>query len=396
MKEVGEEVPRHQESWCEPGMAQAKSPESREKKFDTREFVYRDAEGKMLGKTTVSFGESEEQWKMQAAPNEESIRCRPLVHMEFHGPKGTVRLDELVDAAVLKKRILIPEERQVLYATQPDKQNTQIIDGEVVPLRIALVPMPEAPIDLAVLLHELGHLEQENDPASGSVLNASAEVQMLRANGLAEGQTIYSVVEEITKAIPQLLLKRTPEFDAKVKAMDVLIDAGQMLREDAESIREIAVTPGAKGVSRSDLEAMYAEVGRKIQEIEVKKNRLDEEIHLKKILSLPERILERDATAKSFKKLSQIKKKTGMDVFAKHAAAAETTVGLPNEYGGEPESCADSVEDGLPQKDGSRQTIVETRRVMKGYLASYGAEKNPLRALKQELPPLFDANRTRE
>lgn len=281
--------------------------ESREQ-TETRQYEYKDAEGKCIARVEVRVFAERQEKRTAMWTRVESQRLASLI---LTNPEDGRSFDLVAECNPHEAEIWVTVERTGNYhATRGGDE--------------ALVPPPESPIDLAAMLHELGHVDQISDPAFAPLARLDRPSAPLYNESLQERlQNAKRDLEALITAVPDVEAIADPE------ALRALREAKTFLELDAANAR------------------------------------------LRDILALPTQMSERDATRRALLWMRRIREEAGIDLLSK-------TLNVKEAVTDHPPLCADYVVDALSQ-DADGYISVSTIDVMRRDLASYGADRFRLR-----------------
>lgn len=377
------------------------SKETREAETIKQEFEYRDAEGNVIGKAIVEMSQED-------VEGSEGVRGKVLKFFRLEGEKDgePTSIDVLALANLHKAEITLVRGVRYNYEFKTKK---------------IMAPFPESPIDIAILLHELGHADQNHDEKIEGLSDfydlKTERPYTLREEGVAQEKTVERLVRTIIKAAPstEKIIKRTflndnfselikiqtekrDIFSEQNKAKNIWEEkrdrVSDLQKYMAESEIVSKLTEEEKKELKSNLDNLYREdeeafkvytdakrfalekwrtLGPKRNEV-FKKVGLEEsdfEEFFEKLLYLPTQIMERDATARAIGWIKKIRSDAGIDLFIKTKISGEAL----SKESGSIQRCVTSVQEGI---DAPQQFEVASVRVLKAFLSTYGAEKPPL------------------
>lgn len=163
----------------------------------------------------------------------------------------------------------------------------------------------ETPTDLALLFHELGHVDQFcGDEYNKNLLEFSFGWQKTRSDLEEEGNfgNIFQNYLELVEIFPELSPENLNQKIDEVK---------RMVSREEELQNPLIADRTSK------------EVQAELAELKQKKFELDQELKLIKIVNLPKRLAERYATAKAYEWLVRIRQETGVNLFVRHKFAPD-------------------------------------------------------------------------
>jgi len=283
---------------------------------EKRTYEYKDASGKKIADVEAEFLLSG--YMVDDPATGEVTVARRLASLKLTNPDDGRVFDVLAAFNTHDAEVLVPEKRISNYSHG-------VLGTE------AIVPAPESPLDLATMLHELGHVDQLEDP------------ETLGFSGFA-GISKAFMAEGGLKALGESDAERIKGAQGHLQAVFMTIpEAKEAADPSAVAELEGATTPEA-------LEAAVAK--------------------LKDVLALPLRMAERDATRRALQHLRRIREEAGIDLLSK-------TLNPKAALASEAEGCEAATIDGL--EDAEAYVNVSTVAAMKGDLKTYGAEKFRIR-----------------
>jgi hypothetical protein len=278
---------------------------------ETRRYEYRDAEGKKIADVEAEFMASGDMIDDPATG--EVVTAKRLSALRLTNPEDGRVFDVLGAFNGKNADIIVPDRRIANYSHG-------VLGTE------AIVPSPESPLDLATMLHELGHVDQLEDPDTqgfsgfAGISKAFMAEGGLKALGASDAERVKGTqghLEAVFAAIPE----------AREAA-------------DAEAVAALA--------SASTSEELEAAAAR-----------------LKDVLALPLRMAERDATRRALQGLRRIREEAGIDLLKK-------TLNPKDALASEAEGCEAATAEGFDEPDA--YVKVSTVAAMKGDLKTYGAD----------------------
>lgn len=278
---------------------------------EKRRYEYKDASGRKVADVEAEYLASGDMVEDPASG--ETVAAKRLSSLKLMNPEDGRVFDVLAAFNGKNADIVVPDKRIANYSHG-------VLGTE------AVVPSPESPLDLATMLHELGHVDQLEDPDTqgfsgfAGVSKAFMVAGGMKALGLADAERIAAA-----KGHLQAVFASIPE-------------AREAADAEASAALEAAST-------MEDLEAAVAK--------------------LKDILALPLRMAERDATRRALQGLRRIREEAGIDLLSK-------TLNPKEALASPAEGCEAATAEGL--EDPERYVTVSTIAAMKGDLKTYGAE----------------------
>jgi hypothetical protein len=347
-----------------------------------QEIEYRDTEGKLIGKVLLEMGAN--------TPEGRQLKSLKLVG-EKNGLPTEIDVLELTNPHGVK--ITIAED---IFTGSYNSENKSI---NVRPL--------EYPHDLAVLLHELGHADQSTEPEFMALWDQYGEhpdpsarpTEWLRNDFknlaksmpgidkylpgeefLQEHGRLMQGFEPLTKErdslasqIEILSLKLAQGPEMKMRALKEYLTPTQLearreeykgYEHEAEEIkREIA-----------PLSARAAEVDSQIDDLKKKIKEMTDNTDLKKLLSAPTSILERDATKRALLWMRKIREKAGVDLF-KSSEVPKERIGLSTLTAKQTDTCENSMGAGIANPEDTTREFSSNDFLMHS-LDTYKARKN--------------------
>lgn len=374
------------------------SKETKEAETTKQEFEYRDAEGNLIGKAIVEMSQEE-------VEGLGGIKGKMLKSFRLEGEKDgeSTSVDVLELANLHKVKIILA--RGANYSFDFEK-------------REIIAPPLESPIDVGILLHELGHADQDQDEKIEGLSDFYGlkieRPYTLREEGVAQEKTVERLAQTIIKAAPltEKIIKRTllnDNFSELIKIQtehrDIFLDrnkAEDALKENTERISHVQQYLDDEFVSKlteeehqelkNNLDNLQREreallnIKKRVEDIALTRWRAlrhkrdqvyertgleesDFEEFFEKLLYLPTQIMERDATARALKWMRKIRRDTGVDLFVKAKVPARV-IDKPFL-----QRCATSVQEGM---DAPKVFEADSLKALKSALGTYGAEKPPL------------------
>lgn len=375
------------------------SKETKEKEYIEQEFEYRDVEGNLIAKAIVEMSQED-------VEGPEGVKDKVLKSFRLEGEKDgkSTSIDVLELANLHKTKIILA--RGANYSSSFDK-------------REIIAPPLESPIDVAILLHELGHADQEQDEKIEGLSDfyglKTQRAYTLKEEGVAKEKTVERLAQTIIKAMPatEEIIKRmllNDNFSELLKIQtekqDIFLEMNKArnaweekservshvqqylrdedfvsklteeehqelknnfdnLRREAEALSSIlreAERPAVKKWSelRPKRYQVYERAGFEESEFED---------FFEKLIYLPTQIKERDATTRALKWMRKIHRDTGVDLFVKAKVPARV-IDKPFL-----QRCATSLQEGM---DAPKVFEADSLKALKSALGTYGAEKPPL------------------
>lgn len=190
-------------------------------------------------------------------------------------------------------------------------------------------------IDLAVLMHELGHAQQKKDKIQDKKLKINSDLAIQRQlNLITPAKLLLKIAKVYPETAQYLGEKNLAELNNLEKQYnDLKKDLNKDYLRKYDIDEELAL-------------GMSAEAER----IKVKRSSIFDNLgdKLYDILNLPLKIEERDATARALKWFRKISDKTGIDFFKKFKV----------EKPAESDNCQNSIQEGMAEPDKFEQTSV--------------------------------------
>lgn len=278
---------------------------------EKRRYEYKDAAGRKIADVEAELLASGEM--IEDATSGEVIVVKRLASLTLTNPEDGRVFDVLAAFNGKGADIIVPEKRIANYSHG-------VLGTE------AIVPAPESPIDLATMLHELGHVDQLDDP------------ETLAFSGFA-GISKAFMVEGGMKALGTNDEERIAAAKGHLEAVFAAIPEARAMA-DAEAVAALE-----RASTMEELQAAAAK--------------------LKDILALPLRMAERDATRRALLSLRRVRKESGIDLLTK-------TLNPKEALASEAEGCAAATAEGLEEPE--KYVSVSTVAAMKGDLKTYGAD----------------------
>lgn len=299
----------------QPAPSRPEAPSSRAERPPVREakeradavkkrLEYRDAEGRSLGRAAVELGQE----VITSGYGEEAVRMVELLSLKVEGFRRgkPTSIDVLELARAAGIRILVP-------APGETKRRRVYDTGE----QYVATDLPDNPVALGTLLHELGHANQFREERFSSLDRVATAGRVLYDQPGVDWEKLGPAVREVVEKVPDVgkAYSLTPEVLADIDTAFDLLKGASRRFEDARKMEEAGVDIGDEatlGRLRSAREEAEAEAQRA-------KARFDNLILMsgaKQSVYVANQILERDATRRAFEWMREIKKETGVDVLA--------------------------------------------------------------------------------
>ncbi len=331
----------------------AESKEEREAEPIRREFEYRDKDGRLLGKAIVELDAQEVEMELS---EERSVAARSLRSLVLEGEKDgkPVKFDVLE---------LANKNGVQIYVSAEKKADDYMYENE---LNLAVVPIPDNPIEMATLLHELGHGEQYHD-------ERFEEVGKLYdyKNDAEKGPYYYRLkpmLDEVMKAVPEV--NQVIDHDL-VRQLDRLDERRLADIQEGTRLVELLKEGGSDGKENPlDILKRVNDLDEQVQATYRAQQLLMEEIGLAELVSLPTKMLERDATRRAFEWMRTIRQKAGVDLFAPVVAPEAPSRSTTKENSS---GCA-SYAAGARQ-EGDRSLTMTAKEDLQQALATYQADR---------------------
>lgn len=273
---------------------------------ETRRYEYRDATGKKIADVEASFETTSE---TVPAPwnHEEMIPVRKMASWVVRHPETGASLDMLAEFNKTGAAVLVPDARTRNYSF--DFMTESVV-----------VPPPESPVDVANILHEIGHADQYQERDYEPFVAGAPIANLFLAGRGKDKQAALSQLDYVLKALPEVV-PYVPE------------GAAERLRDAATPQETEAAIDG-----------------------------------LKDILGLPSRMLERDANRRALQALRKLRDAIGVDLL-------KETINPPEALMSGAEDCARASADVLAPGDREDLVIAATPGQLRKDLSSYGAVK---------------------
>lgn len=287
-------------------------PLSRIENPEVRRYEYMDAAGKKIADVEAELSASGDMVEDPASG--EVSPAKRVAKLILKNPEDGRAFDVLAAFNRHRTDIIVPGKRIANYSHG-------VMGSE------AIVPLPESPLDLATMLHELGHVDQYEDADFQEVANFSGISKAFFGGMHLEALGGMNDAETLRVAKGHL----SAVFNAVPEAREAA---------DAEAIAAFE-----SATSLDELKAAAAK--------------------LQDILVLPLRMAERDATRRALQALRRIREEAGIDLLSKTLNPKEAL------SSGE-EGCEAATAEGLEDPD--RYVAVSTRQAMRNDLKTYGAD----------------------
>lgn len=256
------------------------------------------------------------------------VKARRLQEIELASPENG-RVVKLLESLGLQDiEVYVATERISNYYYEADTKRV-------------IVPPLESALDIGIALHELGHADQYRDP---------------RLEGLTGDAEL--TVDNILAAVPEA----RAQFDAdKIKGFFAKNQVLSALGREVGDLERAAA--GGQPVDVEALEAKRQEFLSLYQEV----SKLEKEARVDDLLRLPQRILERDATARALVWARKLRAQ-GVDLLSAMRAPKEAGIG------GMKDACTDSVDQAAHGGD-EGQIVTDIKTDLKDALKTYGADR---------------------
>ena len=279
---------------------------------EKRTYEYKDASGRKIADVEAELSASGDMIEDPASG--EVVAAKRLTSLKLTNPEDGRVFDVLAAFNGKGADIIVPDKRIANYSHG-------VLGTE------AIVPSPESPLDLATMLHELGHVDQLDDPETQGF------------SGFA-GISKAFMVEGGMKALGTDDQERIKTAKGHLRA---IFDEVPEAKEAADAVAVAAL-----------------EIASTMEELETAAAKL------KDVLALPLRMAERDATRRALQNLRRIREEAGIDLLKK-------TLNPKEALASPAEGCEAATADGLG--DPERYVSVSTVSAMKGDLKTYGADR---------------------
>lgn len=271
---------------------------------EVRRYEYKDATGKTIANVEAAYERTSESVPAPWNPDE-MIPVRKLSVWSVTNPETGEAFDMLAEFNTSNAQVLVPDARTKNYSFD-------FFSGNVV------VPPPESPVDVANILHELGHADQYADEAYDAFV-AGAPISNQFLMGREDRKAVaVSQLDYVLKALPEV--------------------APYVPEEAARKLRD-ATTP---------------------EEV------LEAAKELKDILALPSRMLERDANRRALSALRKLRDRIGVNLL-------KDTLNPPEALMSGAEGCTQASAEALASSDRDDLVVAATPDQLRKDLSSYGA-----------------------
>ena len=177
-----------------------------------KEFEYRDKDGNILGKAVVKIQER------PAEGGERAARYDRLLDFRLMGQKDgkPTEIDVLNLVDVGNTEIRIPKEESSVF--RYDDENDA-----------AIVPLPESPIQMAIILHELGHAKQLKEsgddvyslypslPAFSDLPEVPEKIKKIKSSLADLGPKMTTLLDQIEQSAEKILTEKLDESSPLVQ-----------------------------------------------------------------------------------------------------------------------------------------------------------------------------------
>ena len=259
----------------------------------------------------------------------------------------TLSKDASGGKAVDLLKLALSEEMNVpAYFVEGDKRTSEYVASH----KYVMISSLETAFDVATVLHEFGHAEQDNtDPAYSAL---SETFVLARAMGIKRHDVIrYRHLQKLDEALPQLAPEMQKNFDTVMREYKSVDEEYGRLDEAVDELKKELEIMRMNGGNN-----LPAAIREKELELERKMAALKAQIELKTVLlerisvviKLPTKLLERDATARAIKKMHAIREENDIDLFKKAHLPAGLKTALYEKWVGQ-SGCEDSVAEGLKE-----------------------------------------------
>lgn len=279
----------------------------------------------------------------------EEVHGRALRELRIRNDAVTIDVLELANAKRHRVEVRVASEDLDNYSYTPN---------------IATSPPLRNAVDVAVLLHELGHADQKHTKEYGSLLhrppyNAEELEKMLDAFPGSREKLQRTEIEACKRIMA--------EHESAKREEDELGTAYyRLLHKDDKTEEELERLPA--------MEAQYLAARRRTEELERQPVEQFPDVVLLRM-----RVLEHDATRRALRWLHEMKKK-GIDLLRPARVAARTTVAARFPEGsGTITPCEASLRTGLEEAE----TDISPQEELEAGLGTYGATKERLRGSYQ-------------
>ena len=317
----------------------SETPEYRpEQKFGKFESEYRDAKGNVL---CVA--------KFEIVSDPSTNNSNPILK--------SLKL-EATDKSGQRKDV------DILAMANPHGFKINMIRGDgmcLSPFKTITAPPPQNQLDLAVLLHELGHGDQTFEKKYQELDTVAIRQEQLKSCLLYPDKPLIELLNSIAQLIPigKEMLDKIPAdtlrwletvLKTEIKALDdetiqhsntyhKLYEEYKALNqqlaesdpdEEQELIDNLIKRLEEKEQEMMEIEQQDEETERKRKKIEAKIKEIIKQYQIAEILSLPIKLIEQDATRRAMNWLLQIKE-SGIDLFPELLAETKTLRGREHE-----------------------------------------------------------------
>lgn len=284
-------------------LAEAKK-EVRESRTVTRQFEYRDKEGRLLGLARVEIEPAARRLNVRG---QEGVLFDRVKSLRIVGEKDgqPTEFDLLAAAGIPDADVIVMSPGET--ADVPPAQ--KIIDGQVV---VRLHDLPDNPASLAVMMHEIGHAKQAGEAGYGDIRPAWTEAAVQWATGSFDWAMSKRIIAELEAAFPEARNLMDDATRADLDQDGYLEAVAEEARlKEAYAAQEKA-NPD-KRLLRAARES-WAAADKTKKEWEEK---LAPAIHrAREVTFMVVKILENDASLRALDWMKQAKAATGVDLFA--------------------------------------------------------------------------------
>jgi hypothetical protein len=278
--------------------------EKKEQETAVRSFEYRDRAGKYLGKAVVEMSKDE----ATIGHGDRSMRVVRLVSLKLQGFKGgrPTSVDVMEMANGVGVNVFVPapgETRERRFFSQ---------DANAV-----VSSLPEQPVALGTLLHELGHANQYQDERFRSLDAAATAARGTVAEKGHDWDKLGPAVRQMAEKVPEVAkaFHLTPEVLADIDHLNSEMTSLTSELADKTRMVEASETIGEASVVESS-RAGKEVAARKLAEAKERFEKMCLLYRVKPAAYAAVQILERDATRRAFEWMRELRRESGVDVLA--------------------------------------------------------------------------------
>jgi hypothetical protein len=202
--------------------------EEREAPPIVRNYEYKDAQGRLLGRAELTLAPEPVDLPFARAKDKQPTKGRKVLSFVLRGEKDGVptELDILPFADPHGTEVIAADEHIENYQYEDDKGR-------------AFVPPLESPLDVSVLLHELGHADQFRDARYQPLVPFYGRAQKVAAGVPLASESMLEMLEAVTQAVPDARRVMSADDLAQLgRLRDRVHDEKQTTREQERTLAE--------------------------------------------------------------------------------------------------------------------------------------------------------------